>query len=155
MLRKSNEEYFDIALTPLINCLTHNDEAWRSQHAVGKIRYALTRYVSSCRNDHFHKDNINTKRELDAIRSNTKLAIYYLLGGYNPCNSDDEFLALFDTSLTYDELYSKIRGMRSIRIDSCLNPTTAKSSELSISKKTILSASDPLVKSSPKCVLRP
>lgn len=110
VLRKSNEEYFDIALTPLINCLTHNNEAWRSQHAVGKIRFALKRYVSSCRNDHFHKDNINTKRELDAIRSNTKLAIYYLLGGYNPCNSDDEFLALFDTSLTYDELYSKIRG---------------------------------------------
>lgn len=110
VLRKSNEEYFDIALTPLINCLTHNDEAWRSQHAVGKIRFALKRYVSSCRNDHFHKDNINTKRELDAIRSNTKLAIYYLLGGYNPCCSDDEFLALFDTSLTYDEFYSKIRG---------------------------------------------
>lgn len=110
VLCKPNEEYFDIALMPLINCLTHNDEAWRTQREIGKIRYALTRYVSSCRNDHFHKDNINTKQELDAIRSNTKLALYYLLGGYNPCCSDDEFLALFDTSLTYDELYSKIRG---------------------------------------------
>lgn len=107
---RRNEEYFDIALTPLINCLTRNDEAWRTPHAMGTIRYALTRYASSCRNDHFHKDNINTRQEVDAIRSNTKLAIYYLLGGYNPCRSDEEFYALFDTSLTYDELYSRIRG---------------------------------------------
>ncbi len=109
-LCRHNEKYFDIALTPLINCLTRNDGAWRTPHAVEAIRYALTRYVSACRNDHFHKDNINTKRELDAIRSNTKLAFFYLLGGYNPCRSNEEFFALFDTSLTYDELYSKIGG---------------------------------------------
>ena len=107
---KHNEKYFDIALTPLINCLTHNDGAWRTPSALKGIRRALTCYVSSCRNDHFHKENINTKQELDAIRSNTKLAFFYLLGGYNPCRSDEEFFALFDTSLTYDELYSKIRG---------------------------------------------
>lgn len=110
VLCRSNEEYFDISLTPLINCLTHNDEAWRARGATGEIRYSLKRYASSCRNDHFHKDNINNRQEVDAIRSNTKLAMFYLLGGYNPCRSDDEFLALFDVSLTYDELYSRIRG---------------------------------------------
>lgn len=105
-----NEKYFDIALAPLIWLLHDHTDLWRISDA-GKEKAVdmLLKYSQECRNDHFHKDNIEEYNRVKCIRNNTILIFYILLGGCKLSNSDDrnrEILGISDTG--FAKLYRSI-----------------------------------------------
>ncbi len=105
-----NEKYFDIALAPLIWLLHDHTDLWRiSDTGKEKAIDMLLKYSQECRNDHFHKDNIDEYNRVKCIRNNTILIFYILLGGCKLSNCDDknrEILGISDTD--FEKLYRNI-----------------------------------------------
>ncbi len=103
------KEYFDIALTPLINCLHDNGLLVLSDEANDYVYEILKKYGQECRNDHFHKDNIDNYEEVKIIRQNTYLIMFLLLGGTSITLHENEGkLALGFVNDSFSELYKKI-----------------------------------------------
>lgn len=106
-----NEKYFDITLAPLIWLLHDHNGVWRiSEDGRQVIHNVLMRYSQECRNDHFHKDNIDEYTIVKSIRNNTILIFFLLLGGCKLTNSDEEnkrILGIQDSEYTH--LYKDIR----------------------------------------------
>lgn len=104
------ERYFDTTFAALVNLLDDNENGWNvSKGAKNAITVRLAIYCDECRNEHFHKDNINTIVEVENIRKNTLLLFYYVLGGYkltDKYDEDNEELQIIDRS--FEELYNKI-----------------------------------------------
>lgn len=71
----------------------------------------LDDYRDSCRNSHFHKDNISYKEytTVQRIRDNTRVLLYYLLGAFKLLNTQTtevDQLEILDYS--FDRLYQSI-----------------------------------------------
>lgn len=107
----ANEEYFDTAFTPLINLIKSSNALWAvSPGATACITTLLSVFCDECRNEHFHKDNISDKKEVETIRQNTKILFCWLLGGlklYADENRNRTVLGVLDSS--FGDMYRAIR----------------------------------------------
>ncbi len=110
---KDFERYFDIALTPMIWFLYDNTNGWEISDSGRSItRDFLLNFAKECRNDHFHKDNIDEFSVVSRIRNNAILIFYLLLGGYKLTGNhqkDLEILGIIDDS--FDRLYKKVQAL--------------------------------------------
>lgn len=111
--RKEYESYFDITLNPLIWFIHDDDNGWLiSDNSRTVIHKLLRNFADECRNDHFHKDNIDVYDIVTCIRNNTLLLAAVLLGGYKLTGnhlSDCQELGIGDDS--FDKLYKKIQDL--------------------------------------------
>ncbi len=77
----------------LTRFLRYFDKMW-SVSECGKeyIFKCLEDFRGSCRNSHFHKDNIDSTNyaTVERIRNNTHVCLYYLLGGFKLLDSENE-----------------------------------------------------------------
>ena len=117
VFKKEYLEYFYTALEAMRRLLESNTKGWLvSDDARKKIMAFLSTYIKDCRNDHFHKDNIDEYDVVTRIRSNTILIAYLLLGGYKLTDSlSHDTLALGIIDGDFDRFYRKVqeipRGM--------------------------------------------
>lgn len=105
------KEYFDITLAPMIWFLHDNVNGWNISDA-GRltVHSFLLNFAADCRNDHFHKDNIDDFGVVARIRNNALLIIYLLLGGYKLTgNNTSDFKALGIRDDSFDKMYKKIQ----------------------------------------------
>ena len=110
--KKEYEQYFsNIMLSPMIDFLEHNWNGWKvSNTSKNYIIECLRDYARSCRNEHFHKDNIYDFKTVERIRNNTILIFYYMLGGYRLTNSHEkDILELGIESHSFDRLYNRFQ----------------------------------------------
>lgn len=105
-------DYFDTTLAPMIWFLHDNVNGWNiSDEGRLTVHSFLLNFADACRNDHFHKDNIDDFEVVLSVRNNAILIIYLLLGGYKLTGNhmnDCEVLGIDDDS--FDRLYKKIQG---------------------------------------------
>ena len=108
--KPANQKYFDTTFAPLVNLIGDDESGWLiSDGARSLIIAYLHIYCSECRNEHFHKDNINDFKEVDIIRNNTLLLFYYVLGGFkffDNKSKDYQVLGILDR--TYEDMYHAI-----------------------------------------------
>lgn len=111
--REEYESYFDITLNPLIWFIHDDDNGWLISGDSRKVIHKLLRnFADECRNDHFHKDNIDAYDVVTCIRNNTLLLAAVLLGGYKLTGdhlSDCKVLGIGDDS--FDKMYKKIQEL--------------------------------------------
>lgn len=107
---KELEKYFDTTFASLVNLLDDYDRGWDvSTGAKNAITVRLAIYCDECRNEHFHKDNINTYDEVKIIRNNTLLLFYYLLGGYILADDiEQDKLELQIINRSFEKIYDRI-----------------------------------------------
>lgn len=103
-----NKKYFDISLAPMIWFLKDNNRYHISEEGITTVHTLLLQYRQECRNEHFHKDNIESFEEVKAIRNNTYLLIYFLLGGCKLLETEDSKNALGIINNRYEQLYKRI-----------------------------------------------
>lgn len=109
---KKNTKYFDIEMGPLIWCLYDNDIYRVSDAGIEIIHDFLRRYSDECRNEHFHKDNIEDFNTVEKIRNNTHMLMYFLLGGCKLTGDPEEDkTALGFAHTSYDVLYKRIQSL--------------------------------------------
>ena len=88
--KTSTKEYFDTTFGSLAELLDSYTAGWEiSDNARSIISTYLLIYCQECRNDHLHKDTIREMTEVDYIRDNTWLLLYYLLGGFKLTGNKD------------------------------------------------------------------
>lgn len=106
-------DYFDTTLAPMIWFLHDNVNGWNiSDEGRLTVHSFLLNFADACRNDHFHKDNIDDFEVVLSVRNNAILIIYLLLGGYKLTGNhmkDCEVLGIDDDS--FDRLYKEIQGL--------------------------------------------
>lgn len=110
VFERDYKDYFDITLAPMIWFLHDNVNGWNISDA-GRltVHSFLLNFAADCRNDHFHKDNIDDFCVVSRIRNNALLIIYLLLGGYKLTGnhtSDCKALGIGD-----DKMYKKIQEL--------------------------------------------
>ena len=109
-ISSTNKEYYDTTLGSLIYALNEYKDGWSISYKTCNIISALLlMYSKECRNDHFHKDNINNINEVNTIRNNTFLILYYVIGGYNFSRNgrnENKLLGIVDTS--YNDMFHEI-----------------------------------------------
>lgn len=112
---KKNERYFNIELGSLIYFIYDNKNGWRLSNDGLEIVFKFLRsFLQDCRNDHFHKDNINDFETVKIIRNNTIFLMYLLIGGYKMSgNADNDRKLLGIEDDTFDRLYKKIQKLPS------------------------------------------
>lgn len=108
--KKETQSFFDTTLKSMIYFLKDNEDGWKfssnNTQAKEYIISCLLDYADSCRNGHFHKDNIYDFKTVERIRKNTILVFYYLLGGYKLTNDHEkDRLELGIESYSFDRLY--------------------------------------------------
>ena len=113
IFERDYKDYFDITLAPIIWFLHDNVNGWNISDA-GRltVHSFLLNFAADCRNDHFHKDNIDDFCVVSRIRNNALLIIYLLLGGYKLTGnytSDCKALGIGDDS--FDKMYKKIQEL--------------------------------------------
>ena len=113
LLTEENESFFDITLTPLIWFVHDDINGWKvSDSARSTIHTFLRNFADECRNDHFHKDNIEIYDEVSCIRNNTLLLLYLLLGGYKLTgNHQSDLVALGIDDDSFDRMYKKVQEL--------------------------------------------
>lgn len=90
-----NSENVDLTLGSMIGYLRHYSDLWDvNAYTKNFIVDKLNVYRYKYRNDHFHKDNINSENEIKEIRYNTLLIHYLLLGAIKIEKADEEKLGL-------------------------------------------------------------
>ena len=100
----------------LIRFLRYYDKLWRiSETGKEFVFKCLDDFRDSCRNSHFHKDNIEASQynTVKRIRNNAFLCLFYLLSGFkllDPSKPEAEQLGIVDYS--FDFLYQEIRQKR-------------------------------------------
>lgn len=113
VFNKEFEHYFNITLSPMIWFLHDDENGWRlSVDGRKKVHKFLINFANDCRNDYFHKDNIDDYEAVVGIRNNTILLMYLLIGGYKMSGSigeDKKLLGVQDD--TFDILYKKIQEL--------------------------------------------
>lgn len=113
VFKKEFEDYFNITLSPMIWFLHDNINGWElSKDGRDKVHKLLLCFAQDCRNDHFHKDNIDDFLIVKRIRNNTIMIAYLLLGGYKHSGNDktdQELLGIIDDS--YDRLYKRVQEL--------------------------------------------
>lgn len=84
-----SESSADTTLGSLIGYSRHYSDLWSVNSFVKNyVANKLSDFRERYRNDHFHKDNVYNSDEIEAIRSNTILLLYLLLGAMNISDSD-------------------------------------------------------------------
>ena len=108
--KKEFEQFFNTEMGALISFLIDNKDGWYvSGQTRNTIKEILQNYKNYCRNEHFHKDIISSVEDVEGIRHNTMLCIYYLLGSYKITGNDEEDRRLLEcVDDTYDRLYREI-----------------------------------------------
>lgn len=100
----------------LINFLRYYEKAWSiSEDGKEYVIKCLNDYRQYCRNNHFHKDNIdnNSYSTVSMIRNNTQVCLYYLLGAFKLLDKSvekKEELGIVDYEL--ESLYYNILSRR-------------------------------------------
>lgn len=86
---------------------TNNEDRWLvSEGARKRIIVYLKAFCDECRNEHFHKDNIDDPEEVKKIQSNTYLLLFYLLGAYKLTGDDKKDRELLGVvNKEFDNLY--------------------------------------------------
>ena len=112
--KKETQSFFDTTLKSMIYFLKDNEDGWKfssnNTQAKEYIISCLLDYADSCRNGHFHKDNIYDFKTVERIRKNTILVFYYLLGGYRLTKSHEkDILELGIESHSFDRLYNRFQ----------------------------------------------
>lgn len=93
--RKDNLDAIDTTLGSIIGYARHYSDLWDVNNYVKNyIVDKLDVYRDKYRNDHFHKDNINSVEEIEAIRTNTILIHYLLLGAMKIKDSQKVYLSI-------------------------------------------------------------
>ena len=101
-----NEEQIDMTLSSLISYVRHYSNIWDVNiHVKNYIADILDEYRRKYRNDHFHKDNINSIEEIKEIREKTILIHYLLLGAMIIKESDKEKLGIVPRSESTEKHY--------------------------------------------------
>ena len=118
VFKREFEDCFDITLKPMIWFLYDNINGWEiSDEGRTNVRDFLLNFATDCRNDHFHKENIDDFDMVSRIRNDAILIFYLLLGGYKltgDYQNDMDELGINDDS--FDRMYKKIQELsRSIR----------------------------------------
>ncbi|MBQ6053072.1 MAG: hypothetical protein IJL30_07325 [Clostridia bacterium] len=102
-----------IELGGLVYFLRYEKRAWRvSEEGKESIIRILDDYRKTCRNEHFHKDNIVDYQEVERIRNNTYVCLALILGGFKMMNesiSDNSKLGIRNDA--YERFYNAIRGI--------------------------------------------
>lgn len=113
VFKREFKEYFDITLAPMIWFLHDNVNGWEiSDTGRLTIHSFLLNFATDCRNDHFHKDNIDDFSVASRIRNNAMLIIYLLLGGYKLTgNHQNDISALGISDDSFDRMYKKIQEL--------------------------------------------
>ena len=108
---QNNQSYFDTSFASLVNLLDDYKNGWViSPGAVNKITTYLSIYCDECRNQHFHKDNISNIQEVETIRHNTSLLLFWLIGGFRISNNNEDVKAVLGIpDMTYDNFYWAVR----------------------------------------------
>ena len=108
---QNNLLYFDTSFASLVNLLDDYKNGWAiSPGAVNRITTYLSIYCDECRNQHFHKDNISNIQEVETIRHNTYLLLFWLIGGFRISNNNEEVKAILGIpDMTYDNFYWAVR----------------------------------------------
>ena len=92
--------------------LRYFDKIWNvSEDGKEYIFACLDDYRDSCRNAHFHKDNISFTEygTVKRIRNNTQVLLYYLLGGFLMLDTRaSEFEQLGVVDFSFDRLFQNI-----------------------------------------------
>ena len=109
-VNNNNRSFFDTSFAALAYMLEDYDDGWAvSPTAKDYISALLLTYCDECRNEHFHKDNIDDPEEVKEIRDKTYLLLFYLLGGYDfSKSSQDEKKNLGIIDSSFETLYQKI-----------------------------------------------
>lgn len=102
----------------LTKFIRYYEQMWRvSEDGKEYIYKCLDDFRNSCRNSHFHKDNIDASEydTVKRIRNNAHVCLYYLLGGFYYLNSSTDIkeqLGIIDYS--FERVYQMIceRRMR-------------------------------------------
>lgn len=106
--RKDDKYKGHLEMKDLVMALLYCDSCSDLSLEGKKIIYeAFKDYRKTCRNGYFHLDNLYKKNDVDRIRTNTIICLFYLLGGFK-LNPPVE-LNVFDSS--YSKLYEKIRKL--------------------------------------------
>lgn len=101
----------------LTRFLRYYDKMWNiTENGKELIFSCLEDFRHSCRNSHFHKDNIGSNEyfTVERISKDTRICLYYLLGGFKVLDSSTsakEQLGIIDYSFEclYQEIYQKRR----------------------------------------------
>ena len=127
-----NETLIDNTLGSIIGYVRHYSDLWDvNSYAKNYVADILNIYREKYRNDHFHKDNVNSVEEIEEIRSNTILIHYLLLGALKISNSDRERLGIVVSSkeeiVKQDLSYSMLEEwLNRIMCGDVLLPKTSK-----------------------------
>ncbi|MBQ6441499.1 MAG: hypothetical protein IJJ13_02765 [Lachnospiraceae bacterium] len=118
---RQNKKFFDITLVPLLWCLYDNKFYFLSDSGTETAHVLLKRFAKECRNDHSHKDNIESFEDVECIRHDAHLVLYILLGGCRMTDSDEsdfETLGIIDSSfvLIYRRLIELPRSVAKFKI---------------------------------------
>ena len=106
------KDYFRTEMGSLIWLIHDNPNGWIVENNQDIIHYCLLNYSKGCRNEHLHKDIIDDREVLKAVRENTILCLYFLLGGCHLPDSlleDATTLSLEDDS--FERLYKKVKSI--------------------------------------------
>lgn len=100
----------------LTRFLRYYEKMWSvSEDGKEYVFKCLEDFRGSCRNSHFHKDNIDLTQysTVKRIRNNTQICLYYLLGGFKLLDSTiDEKLQLGIVDYRFENLFQEIRQKR-------------------------------------------
>ena len=113
--RKEYRESFSTEMGALIYFLcnekNHNMGWLISRNGMKTIKTCLLNYNKGCRNEHLHKDIINNINTIEVIRNNTRLCLYYLLGGYryNGASKEHNYQLLGIKDDSFDRLYRALQ----------------------------------------------
>lgn len=97
----------------LTKFIRYNEQLWRvSEGGKEYIYKCLDDFRNSCRNSHFHKDNIDALEydTVKKIRNNARVCLYYLLGGFyysNASTNINEQLGIIN--YRFERVYQMIR----------------------------------------------
>lgn len=91
----ANESLIDSTLGSIIGYIRHYPDLWDvNTYVKNYVADKLNIYRDKYRNDHFHKDNVNSIEEIEEIRANTILIHYLLLGAMKISDSDKEWIGI-------------------------------------------------------------
>lgn len=112
LFESAYKDFFRTEMGSLIWLIHDNPNGWLVENSRDTIHNCLLNYSKGCRNEHLHKDIIDDREVLKAVRENTILCLYFLLGGCHLPDSlleDATTLSLEDDS--FERLYKKVKSI--------------------------------------------
>lgn len=102
--KDENLEFTDLTLGSIAGYARHYSELWDVNNFVKNyVADKLNLYHKKYRNDHFHKDNVNSIEEIEEIRFNTYLMHFLLLGAMKIDDSQKQELGILQKNDSLDK----------------------------------------------------